>query len=743
MSDKLIAFSKGNIKALENGVIEGYLVYFSENGERDLTGEYFTKETEFHIDKGYPVEGLRVLYNHGLDKTVGIRAIGKTIKSRIDDVGIWIQAQLDMRDEYEKAIYELTKNNKLGWSSGALVQSVEFGTDKHIKSWAIIEASLTPQPAMPEKTQVLVKSFKEYEDSMQNENVENIIKMEVSSEVAALLQALVETLNNELGNATANVDMEAVEEEIIEEASQMVSEEIFTDDEEMKMEDEEKIEELIKKSVQSVFTAHAQKFMNKAVSAIQQKRQKSVNSYRNMASASLKTTPPVSPKLVAGGGNTRTNRVSVGENLKYAHLTPDEMALGLKMALAQYAPHLPEKAREKLPLKTLVDAGVLSDEYVRTMAHKNIQGMPSDTYHKDKFTNLDRIAMKSALPIKANELDATDITNQGAEWVSVFYDSRLWERARETTELFNKLVERGMVTSEIPQGTNAVNIKSNTSSPTVFTRNEANSLDVTGNPEITAQITPFGTAQIEKIAQQHVIASTVTHELEEDSIIDIAQFLNADMAQTLAEALESTLINGDTTATANTNINLIDGTPPTGLQKPAYLAWDGLRHQFLVDYTAQALDGAGALTTDMFNNTINAFPSAIKPRKNMMLFVIDSDTEYALRPLPDIKTRDVAGEQATLFTGTIPPLFGVEVYTSGLLGLSNATGKISATPANNTKGTIIAVYAPYWHYARKRNVTIETARDPLSGSTIFVGSIRHIFTSRGANAANGTYNITV
>jgi len=80
---------------------------------------------------------------------MGKRKLGKG-DLKEDELGVWIEAQLNLRDEYEKAIYELVEKGKLGWSSaplppgraggegqGALYQGLALGLD----------ASLTPTPA--------------------------------------------------------------------------------------------------------------------------------------------------------------------------------------------------------------------------------------------------------------------------------------------------------------------------------------------------------------------------------------------------------------------------------------------------------------------------------------------------------------------------------------------------------------------------------------------------------------------
>jgi HK97 family phage major capsid protein len=147
MSDETILGSE--VKALEGGKIGGYLVRFSTAIDPDVTSDYFDAETELKSSADLPV-----LYQHGQDATMKRRVIGTGI-TKTDDVGLWIEAQLNLRDEYENAIYELAKTGKLGWSSGALAHLVErepVGKAYHIKSWWIGEASLTPNPAEPRNT---------------------------------------------------------------------------------------------------------------------------------------------------------------------------------------------------------------------------------------------------------------------------------------------------------------------------------------------------------------------------------------------------------------------------------------------------------------------------------------------------------------------------------------------------------------------------------------------------------------
>jgi hypothetical protein len=153
---KLISFGDA-VKALGDGKVAGYLVRFGDETTPDLTGDFFTKETDFG-----DVTHTAVYYQHGLDRKMGKRKLAKG-DMREDDVGVWIEAQLNMRDEYEKAIYAMVEQGKMGWSSGTaphLVEREEKGKAHFIKTWPLgLDASLTPTPAEPRNEVITLKSF--------------------------------------------------------------------------------------------------------------------------------------------------------------------------------------------------------------------------------------------------------------------------------------------------------------------------------------------------------------------------------------------------------------------------------------------------------------------------------------------------------------------------------------------------------------------------------------------------------
>ena len=158
----LLTSSVDGIKSDRLGYVKGYLVRFGDTKTADLEGDYFTPQTDygFPVAKGQRVP-LNVYYHHGMDAAVGKKSIG-TGFVKMDDTGLWYEAQLDMADEYGTMIAKLCKQGKMGFSSGAaghLVERKSMGSAAEITRWPIAEASITPTPAEYRNS---VKTLKEY-----------------------------------------------------------------------------------------------------------------------------------------------------------------------------------------------------------------------------------------------------------------------------------------------------------------------------------------------------------------------------------------------------------------------------------------------------------------------------------------------------------------------------------------------------------------------------------------------------
>lgn len=165
-----LAYQGGAVKALGGGKVGGYLVLFSSADDPDLQGDYFTKGTDLFIDSG---ETRPILYRHGVHPVIKSRQLGKA-KLSIDDVGVFVEGELNLRDNYEKAIYGLAEKGKLGWSSGSmshLVTKNPNGKSFEITSWPIGEASLTPAPVEARTTAMPLKEIVIDDDELDFDSV--------------------------------------------------------------------------------------------------------------------------------------------------------------------------------------------------------------------------------------------------------------------------------------------------------------------------------------------------------------------------------------------------------------------------------------------------------------------------------------------------------------------------------------------------------------------------------------------
>lgn len=149
LPEKVYFASHRAVKAQGEGKVGGYLVAFGL--PRDAQGEYFDGNTAFHLDW---YNERPVLFHHGLDARAGAKRIGVITRLEKTPEGLWAEAQLDMNDPLARRVYEMVKENRLGWSSGSLPHLVKVASDGRILQWPIIEASLTPTPAEPTRTTV-------------------------------------------------------------------------------------------------------------------------------------------------------------------------------------------------------------------------------------------------------------------------------------------------------------------------------------------------------------------------------------------------------------------------------------------------------------------------------------------------------------------------------------------------------------------------------------------------------------
>jgi HK97 family phage major capsid protein len=214
--------------------------------------------------------------------------------------------------------------------------------------------------------------------------------------------------------------------------------------------------------------------------------------------------------------------------------------------------------------------------------------------------------------------------------------------------------------------------------------------------------------------------SKAAYEVEEDAIMAMVPFIRMDLAQSLAEAEEDAIINGDTSGTHQDS----DVTGANDARK----AWKGLRK----------LASAASATYDMGS------PSTAKLRKlrglmgkyavnpSRLATVVSAVGLIHLLGLSEVMTLEKYGPQATVITGELGRFDGSPIIPSGLMREDlNASGVYDGS--TKTKTGILLVNRSAFMLGRRRDVMIESFRDIVAGADEIVASMRKDFQCRYAS----------
>jgi hypothetical protein len=148
------------VKSLGKNRIGGYLVLWGDDKRKDLSGEWFTPQTEGLLSVFKAVGKVPLLYHHGRDAKVGLDVVGAYDVMQPDEVGLWTEAQLDLAGQYRAAVLALAGKQALGQSSQTLFSARKVAPTGEIRRWVIVEGSLTPTPCEPRMIERPVSEIK-------------------------------------------------------------------------------------------------------------------------------------------------------------------------------------------------------------------------------------------------------------------------------------------------------------------------------------------------------------------------------------------------------------------------------------------------------------------------------------------------------------------------------------------------------------------------------------------------------
>lgn len=698
----------GAVKALGDGRIRGYLHLFGNTEVKDLQGEYFSKNTDF-LFEDFPIEGLPIKYHHCLDRTIKTRTLGRIEQYGVDDAGVWYETTLQMRDAYDRKIYQLVEMGKLGSSAGALPQTVRVSKSGEILQWGDVEGSLTPTPADYRNKVLTVKSLQ---------------SLLADDAIEALAETQREADASEASPATPEAD--PVERD--DSAAPAIKAQPETEDETPSTENTdmtpEEIQALIDAKVEErVAAVKAELAPAPEETPAEAPKAEDAPDVQAIVDAAVKAASEKflsQPQSKVGG--FRSPEANKGARIEvrspYADLSAEDMSFlhMLRRAASkastdyEYAPD-PKFVREAL------------DKAQKSYVKGDLKLDPEDA------------TTKRLLAVKSDELNHSTLATGGDEWVPNVWSNDLWLRARLENVVLPRL---GMV--EMPSNPYELPVQS--TDPTVYlvpetTAENQLALDVATSPIPDSKV---ATTKVTLTAKKLGLRVGISAEVEEDSIIPFIAETRAQALRSMLDSMDNVIINGDDSTTGNINS---DGETISDATRK-YLAFNGLIHAPLVTTTSMSVDAAGAtpslsLLRQARGKLLNAYGTDIR---NLM-WVTDYATYIKLLDLDEVSSAAARGSAPTGVTGVLGAIDGIDLFVSNEMALADSDGKVTQTANVVNRGRALLVHRNVWRTGFRRRVVSSLNFFPELDSYQMTVTVRLALINRDTQGTSVVYNLGV
>lgn len=343
---------------------------------------------------------------------------------------------------------------------------------------------------------------------------------------------------------------------------------------------------------------------------------------------------------------------------------------------------------------------------------------------------------ESTTPTLTRDMD-TQESGYGAELVGAQYVTDLWAAARNQDSIVASI-------RSFPMSAPTAYVPVDGSLPEMFLVGESTTANAEAYPT-----SKTGSNRRTFTAKKFTIQQIWSGELNQDSLIAYTPFLRASTEESAALHLGSAMYNGDLTDADTGNINSDDANPANTKH---YLAFDGIRHYWLVDDTGNEINKGAALTDADFltargylagaNNSVNALDNINWGQNPDDLRVVaDWSTYIAMMGFANVRTRDKYGDAATIVTGELAKIDGIPIISPAYATKTEADGKLSATASNNTKGQATIFTTKGWMRGEYAGVSLYFSRIPRTDQFLLELYTRVAFNRFGADVSAGIRNI--
>ena len=176
------------------------------------------------------------------------------------------------------------------------------------------------------------------------------------------------------------------------------------------------------------------------------------------------------------------------------------------------------------------------------------------------------------------------------------------------------------------------------------------------------------------------------------------------------ETIDAFIINADDTASASWNINW------TYTGAPYFTQWtNGIRKVGI----ANTAVSVWTITSASYLSVKNVLDERYQGELNNLLFIEPANVYNKTLQLSELITIDKFGPNATISAGVLAKIWNIDVLVSKYFpALTNTSGLVDWTAANNTKGSFACIYKPAVQYWFWKPLQIEVGRVLWKGVNI-------------------------
>lgn len=291
----------------------------------------------------------------------------------------------------------------------------------------------------------------------------------------------------------------------------------------------------------------------------------------------------------------------------------------------------------------------------------------------------------------------------GAEWIPTGFSSRLFER-------INLLLSVAAMFETINMPNNPYTLPVQKGAASGFLVAESTNDTGTSKPTSTPTTGNF-TFDAIKLAGRVL----VSEEMTEDSIIAVLDFIERELALSIAEARENAIINGDTSGTHQDS----DVTAATDARK----AFPGLRYL--------ALNNAGTATQSFANAALTLAALRTlrfklgKYGKNPvdLGWITGINSYYQMFNLAEFKTMDLVGNRATVIQGQVGEIDGIPVICSEHMREDLAADGMHDGVTEDRTG-VLCVYKPGFKNGLRKEMQLDSDVNIVTDQITIIGKQR-------------------